>query len=60
MRVGVAGVQGDGVAIAHERTLVAAEIVVNVAEVEVRFEAFRVERDGALVQRLGLDTSSRA
>jgi hypothetical protein len=40
VRVGVLGVQRDGVAIAGQRPLVAAEIVVNVAEVEVRLEAF--------------------
>jgi hypothetical protein len=55
MRVGVGGVEGDGSAVADERVFVPAQVVVDVPEIEVRFEAVRIEADRALVERLRLD-----
>ena len=55
VRVGIAGVERDGVAIAAQRAVVPAEIVLDVAEIEVRLEAIGVEADRALVERLRLD-----
>ena len=55
MRVGVVRVEPQRLAIARLRFREAAEVVVDVAQVEVRLEEVVLERNGALVQGLRLD-----
>jgi hypothetical protein len=54
MRVGVGRVEPQRVAVARLRLRVAAEVMEDVAKVEVRLEDVRLERDRALVERLSL------
>ena len=52
MRVGVERVEAQRLAVARLRLREAAEVVVDVAEVEVRLEEIGLEADRALVERL--------
>ena len=52
MRIGVAGIQLQRLAITGLRFAEAPQVVVDVAEIEMRFEEVGLETDGALVQRL--------
>ena len=55
MRIGIERIQAERLAVATLRFREAPQVVVDVAEIEVRLEEVGLETDRALVERLGLD-----